>query len=66
MAKPADDPKDILDFKFRSMRKIRLQDESEAGELSKDPTQKLAVANSFGKLFAGKKKQECSFKLSCH
>ena len=53
MATPADDPKDVLDFKFRSIRKIRLHDEASIGEIPKEPTQKLAVANTLGKIFAG-------------
>ena len=54
MATPADEPKDVLDFKFRSIRKVRLHDETEIGEIPKEPTQKLAVANTLGRIFAGK------------
>ena len=54
MATPADDPKDVLDFKFRSIRKIRLHDESAMGEIQKEPTQKLAISNTLGRIFAGK------------
>ena len=51
MAQPADDPKDVLDFKFRAVRKIKLH--SDNVPEPKNPTQKLAVANSLGRLFAG-------------
>ena len=51
MAQPADDPKDVLDFKFRSLRKIKLHPDN--GTEPKNPTQKLAVANSLGLIFAG-------------
>ena len=54
MATPADEPKDVLDFKFRSIRKVRLHDETAIGEIPKEPTQKLAVANTLGRIFAGK------------
>ena len=54
MATPADEPKDVLDFKFRSIRKVRLHDETAIGEVPKEPTQKLAVANTLGRIFAGK------------
>ena len=51
MAQPADDPKDVLDFKFRAVRKIKLHNDNVSEP--KNPTQKLAVANSLGRLFAG-------------
>ena len=55
MASNADDPKDVLDFKFRSIRNVKVRPEGEDEEpTSKTPTQKLAVANSLGLLFAGK------------
>ena len=54
MATPADEPKDVLDFKFRSIRKVRLHDETAIGDIPKEPTQKLAVANTLGRIFAGK------------
>ena len=55
MASNADDPKDVLDFKFRSIRNVKVRPEGEDEEpTSKTPTQKLAIANSLGLLFAGK------------
>lgn len=53
MAAPAKDPKDVLDFKFRSMRRIKLEDGANEAD-GKEPTQKLAVSNDYGLLFAGK------------
>ena len=55
MASAADDPKEMLDFKFRSMRRIKLNQNETEEVASKSNTQKLAVANSLGSLFAGKK-----------
>ena len=52
MASPADEPKEVKDFSFRSMRRVKIQTDKE--EISKTPTQRLAVANSIGFLFAGK------------
>ena len=54
MASAADDPKEMLDFKFRSMRRIKLNQNETEEVASKSNTQKLAVANSLGSLFAGK------------
>lgn len=55
MAQPADEPKEVSDFKFRSLRKIHIFDEREADSgASNYPTQKLAVANSLGVVFVGK------------
>ena len=51
---PADDPKEVLDFKFRSIRKVRLHDENAVGEIPRQPTQKVAVANTLGRIFVGK------------
>ena len=54
MAAPADEPKEVKDFSFRSMRRVKIQTDSDKEEKSKTPTQRLAVANSIGFLFAGK------------
>ena len=54
MAAPADEPKEVKDFSFRSMRRVKIQTDSDKEEISKTPTQRLAVANSIGFLFAGK------------
>ena len=61
MATPASDPKDVLDFKFRSLRKIRLHDEV-VGENVKETTQKLAVSNIYRRIFAGKSMFSTYFK----
>jgi hypothetical protein len=57
MAQPADEPKDVLDFKFRSIRRIRFNEEITGAQCFKatpyTPTQRLAVANSLGRIFAG-------------
>ena len=58
MATLAPDPKDVLDFKFRALRNIRLQDNQAGSECLKQlgatPTQRLAVSNTLGFVFAGK------------
>lgn len=58
MAEPADEPKEVSDFKFKSLRKIRIHGEAESENFPKKcTTQKLAVANSLGIIFAGKIKR---------
>jgi hypothetical protein len=55
IAQPADE-KDVLDFKFCSIRRIRLNVEITSAECFKatpyTTTQRLAVANSLGRIFA--------------
>ena len=62
---PADDPKEVLDFRFRSIRKVRLHDENAVGEIPRQPTQKVAVANTLGRIFVGKNEMICNIFIYC-
>ena len=50
---PGMEAKDVSDFHFRQMTRYQLQNDDATSNLPRSPSQRLAISNKMGKLFAG-------------